>query len=294
MTSAPIKQYRAKKILRWIKAKLLTQNFITKQLVSKWQKIDAPPNKKSSLSLSINDHEYSLFSQNGEDGILRYIFSVIGFESRYFVEFGFGAHQCNSLRLILHEDFRGLFMDGSKEQCDIFNQACRKIRKTDTIALNAFINKDNLESLISSNKPPAEIDLLSIDVDGNDYWFWEVINCVHPRVVCIEYNSGIGNKLAWSIPYKHDFERFTFHPSGFFAGASLKALEELGMKKGYRLIGCDSTGTNAFFLRDDLGLDKIKTLSSKEAFYPHLNWLKRGISEEQQLEIMSSMPYEEV
>ena len=294
MISAPIKKYRAKKLLKWIKGKVLTQNFLTKQLVRKWQKIDVPPNKKSSLSLNINDHEYSLFSQNGEDGILRYIFSIIGFESRYFVEFGFGAHQCNSLRLVLHDDFRGLFMDGSQEQCDIFNQAYQKTSKTGAIAMNAFINRDNLESLISSSRIPTEIDFLSIDVDGNDYWLWEVINCVCPRVVCIEYNSGIGNKLAWSIPYKPDFERFTYHPSGFFAGASLKALEELGMKKGYRLIGCDKTGTNAFFLRDDLGLGRIKTLSCEEAFHPHSNWLRRGISQEQQLEIMRSMPYEEV
>ena len=77
MISAPIKKYRAKKLLKWIKGKVLTQNFLTKQLVRKWQKIDVPPNKKSSFSLNINDHEYSLFSQNGEDGVINYIFLVI-------------------------------------------------------------------------------------------------------------------------------------------------------------------------------------------------------------------------
>ena len=239
-------------------------------------------------------YEASLFSQNGEDGIIRYIFSQIGFESRYFVEFGFGAHQCNSLRLILYEHFKGLMIDGSEEQCRIFNLTCKVKDIYDVHAANAFINRDNLEHLIRSNNIPAEIDFLSIDVDGNDYWFWECLQYINPRVICIEYNSGIGSRYSWTIPYSKEFERFSAHPSGFFAGASIKALESLGEKKGYRLVGCDTTGTNAFFLRDDLGNNQIPTLTASEAFRPHRNWIQRGISEDQQLEIMKLMPYIEV
>jgi len=141
---------------------------------------------------------------------------------------------------------------------------------------------------------PREIDFLSLDVDGNDYWFWEELECVSPRVVCIEYNAGIGSDRSLTVPYADDFERYARHPGGFFHGASLAALESLGRRKGYYLIGCDMTGTNAFFLRDDVRIDGVSALTPREAFRPHANWLGRRISESQQLEIMQAMPYQEV
>ena len=288
----PVKNYRLRKLKKFLKKTLISEKFKVKSLAKKWQIQDIPEKNETNKGLSF--YEASLFSQNGEDGIIRYIFSQIGFDSRYFVEFGFGAHQCNSLRLILHENFKGLMMDGSEEQCRIFNLTCKAKGISDVHAVNAFIDRDNLEHLIRSNNIPAEIDFLSIDVDGNDYWFWRCLQCINPRVICIEYNSGIGSKYSWTIPYNKEFERFSAHPSGFFAGASIKALESLGEKKGYRLVGCDTTGTNAFFLRNDLGNNQIPTLRASEAFRPHQNWIQRGISQDQQLEIMKLMPYIEV
>ena len=288
----PVKNYRLRKLKKFLKKTLISEKFKVKSLAKKWQIQDIP--EKNEANKGLRFYEASLFSQNGEDGIIRYIFSQIGFDSRYFVEFGFGAHQCNSLRLILHENFKGLMMDGSEEQCRIFNLTCKAKGISDVHAVNAFIDRDNLEHLIRSNNIPAEIDFLSIDVDGNDYWFWKCLQCINPRVICIEYNSGIGSKYSWTIPYNKEFERFSAHPSGFFAGASIKALESLGEKKGYRLVGCDTTGTNAFFLRNDLGNNQIPTLKASEAFRPHQNWIQRGISQDQQLEIMKLMPYIEV
>jgi len=296
MQHIPIKRYFLRRFTKWLKRLLISESYSIKRLIKKWKKNDIPPlsSKEQKKHTAINRYESSLHSQNGEDGIIRYIFSVIGFESRYFVEFGFGAHQCNSLRLLLHESFEGLLMDGSEEQCRIFNLSCKKMQLNSVLAVNAFIDVTNLQKLIVLNDVPDQIDFLSIDVDGNDYWLWEILDCINPRVVCIEYNSGIGPEYSWSIPYSADFERFSAHPSGFFAGASLKALESLGQRKGYRLVACDSTGTNAFFIRKDISAKEIITLSSKEAFYPHLNWLSRGITEKQQLEIMLSLPYVEV
>ncbi len=296
MQNIPIKRYFLRRFTKWLKRLLISESYSIKRLIKKWKKNDIPPlsSKEQKKHTAINRYESSLHSQNGEDGIIRYIFSVIGFESRYFVEFGFGAHQCNSLRLLLHESFEGLLMDGSEEQCRIFNLSCKKMQLNSVLAVNAFIDVTNLQKLIVLNDVPDQIDFLSIDVDGNDYWLWEILDCINPRVVCIEYNSGIGPDYSWSTPYSADFERFSAHPSGFFAGASLKALESLGQRKGYRLVACDSTGTNAFFIRKDINAKEIITLSSKEAFYPHLNWLSRGITERQQLEIMLSLPYVEV
>ena len=193
-----------------------------------------------------------------------------------------------------HEGFSGLLMDGSSENVDFFNYSARKLGLDGVKAVQAFITRENLQALIRDNNVPREIDFLSLDVDGNDYWFWEELDCVSPRIVCIEYNAGLGPDLSLTVPYDPEFERYSKHPSGFFHGASLTAMESLGKRKGYYLIGCDSTGTNAFFLRNDIQLPQVPALTSREAFRPHANWLGRGISEAEQLAIMQSMPYEQV
>jgi len=295
MEQIPVKKYRVKRLFRAIGRAMVPPRLRARKVIRKWRRKDLaawPPETADASGLE--RFEYSLLSQNGEDGIVRHVFDEIGFESRYFVEFGFGAAQCNALRLMLHEGFRGLMIDGSSEQCDFFNYAAGKLGIPGVRAVQAFIDLDNLEPLISGNCIPREIDFLSVDVNGNDYWFWQKLECVAPRLACIEYNAGIGPELSWTIPYAADFERYAAHPSGFFAGASLAALESLGRHKGYRLIGCDSTGTNAFFLRSDIDAPALPTLTAAEAFRPHANWLGRGISEAQQIEIMRSMPYVEV
>jgi hypothetical protein len=291
-----VKKYRTKRAFKWLKRRLVPLAVRARKTQRRWRRKDRQnwPPPGADPAAGLQQYEYSLLSQNGEDGILRFLFSEVGFDSRYFVEFGFGAQQCNSLRLILHENFKGLLMDGSRENCDFFDIAAAKRGISGVEAVCTFLDRENLEPLILEHDIPKEIDLLSLDVDGNDYWFWEALERISPRVVCIEYNAGIGPALSWTVPYDPQFERFAKHPSGFFHGASLKALEKLGRQKGYRLVGCDSTGTNAFFLRGDIEAPNIPTLTSEEAYRPHGNWLGRGFSEAEQLEIMKGMPYVEV
>ena len=296
MAKRLVKKYRVKRAVKALKRALVPERIRVGKVLRRWRRkdnTDWPPADADPRG-PLDRYEYSLLSQNGEDGILRFLFTQVGFESRRFVEFGFGAHQCNSLRLMLHEDFGGLLMDGSKENVRFFGIAAERFRIDRAKAVQAFLTRDNLDALIREQGVPQEIDLLSLDVDGNDYWFWEALTAVSPRVVCIEYNAGIGPELSWTVPYDPQFERFAKHPSGFFHGASLKAMESLGKKKGYRLVGCDSTGTNAFFLRDDLEAPDLPTLTAAEAYRPHRNWLGRGFSEQEQLEIMKTMPYVEV
>lgn len=296
MMKIPIKKYRVRRVRKWLKRKLIPFSVRAGKVSAKWARPDRkrfPPRSQAGVP-GLGRYEYSWLSQNGEDGILRYLFDEIGYESRWFVEFGFGAAQCNALRLMLKEDFRGLLMDGSRENVDCFNYAANQHGIDRVTAVHTFITRGNLQSLIRDNGVPRDIDLLSLDVDGNDYWFWETLDCVSPRVVCIEYNAGIGPELALTVPYDDSFERYSKHASGFFYGASLAALQSLGQRKGYYLIGCDSTGTNAFFLRDDVEIDGITALTAREAFRPQANWLGRGISEADQLEFMRSMPYQEV
>jgi hypothetical protein len=292
----PVKKYRVRRAKKWLKRSLIPFAMRAAGVSRKWRKADRNdwPPESQKRSSGLDRFEYSWLSQNGEDGVVRYLFEKIGYESRWFLEFGFGAVQCNSLRLMMFENFSGLLMDGSNENVDFFNYTAERLDISSVHAVQTFITRDNLQQLVADNQVPSEIDFLSLDVDGNDYWFWDVLNCVSPRVVCIEYNAGLGPDLSLTVPYADDFERYAKHPSGFFHGASLAALEGLGRRKGYDLIGCDLTGTNAFFLRDDIKINDVPALTAREAFRPHANWLGRGISEAQQLKILQSMPFEPV
>lgn len=296
MVDIPVKKYRVRRAKKWLKRTLIPFGVRASKVRVKWSKPDSkswPPSSQAGVP-GLARYEYSWLSQNGEDGIIRYLFDQIGFESRWFVEFGFGPVQCNSLRLMKYEDFSGLLMDGSSENVEFFNYAAKRSGFGKVKAVQAFITREDLQDLIRGNDVPEDIDFLSLDVDGNDYWFWEALTCISPRLVCIEYNAGLGPDLSLTVPYDPEFERFSQHASGFFHGASLAALAALGERKGFYLIGCDSTGTNAFFLRDDIVVPDVHALTPREAFRPHANWLGRGISEAEQLEIMQTMPYQEV
>ncbi len=263
---------------------------------STWKKDDTnnfPPHVEP-MGVDINSYEYSLFSQNGEDGIIRYIFFRIGLFSKKFLEFGFSPTENNSLRLALKEDFNGLFIDGSAESCHLLNKTAKKYGLKHVKAVRSFLDIENIEQIISSNGTIGEIDIMTIDVDGNDYWFWEKIECVQPRVVVIEYNASLGPNRSVSVPYDPHFERHKKHPSGLYCGASLAALWRLGKRKGYRLIACDSSGVNAFFIRDDIRCEYLPEKVPEEVFMPHMNRLNRGISISDQLEIIKDLPYVEV
>lgn len=295
MAKKLIKKYRVKRASKWLRRRLIPAAVRSRKVDLRWRRRDRrewpPPGARPG---DINSYEYSLLSQNGEDGILRHLFAEAGFRSRRLVEFGFGAVQCNALRLVLHEGFGGLLMDGSAENVDFFNRAAARRGLSGIVAVQKFLDRENLESAILEHGIEGDIDLLSLDVDGNDYWFWESLNRVSARLACIEYNAGMGPEVSWTVPYDPAFERYAKHPSGFFHGASLRALASLGQRKGYRLVGCDSTGTNAFFLREDVEAPAVPTRTVEEAYRPHKNWLGRGFSEAEQFEIMQQMPYVEV
>jgi len=261
-----------------------------------WKRHDPPvwPLPENVDKNGLERYAYSLFSQNGEDGILRYLFGQIGFASRQFLEFGFDGTENNSLRLILVESFSGVFIDGSELCVSQFNKAARASGILNTKAVRAFLTLDNLESTIRSSGLPSDIDLLSIDVDGNDYWFWSALTCVRPRIVVIEYNASMGPDRSVTVPYDATFNRIEKHASTFYHGASLAALEKLGRQKGYSLTGCDERGVNAFFVRTDCLCEGIPVTSALIAYRPHKSRLERGYSVEDQFGAIASMPFVEI
>ena len=113
---------------------------------------------------------------------------------------------------------------------------------------NERVTAENIENLFQKYNVPKNFDLLSIDIDYNDYWVWKSIIHYVPRVVVIEFNSSVPPNESKVVPYDPDA---SWDGTNYF-GASLLALSNLGTKKGYTLVGCDNNGVNAFFCRSDL------------------------------------------
>lgn len=209
------------------------------------------PIKKASDVQSITETEYRVFSQFGEDGIIQFLISNIEIPNKTFVEFGVEDYtEANTRFLLINNNWSGLIIDGSESNIErVKNDPI--YWKYDLTALNAFITKDNINDLIAS-RFSGDVGLLSVDVDGNDYWIWDSIKIINPRIVVCEYNSVFGSKHSVTVPYHADFLRQNMHFSYLYFGASLGALCMLAEKKGYSFVGCNSNGNDAFFVRKDV------------------------------------------
>lgn len=207
---------------------------------------------------------FKVYSQNDEDGIIEEIFNRIGTTDKTFVEFGVeNGLECNS-HYLLHKGWRGLWLEGNEKAiAEIYSRFYPAIKTGQLKCRNAFITKDNINELIAEGGIVGEIDLLSVDIDGNDYYVWQAINVVKPRVVIVEYNAKFPPNHAWKQAYnaKHQWD------GSDWMGASLKALELLGRELGYQLVGTDLSGVNAFFVRQDLATDHFIEPATSEALY---------------------------
>ncbi|GAB6059701.1 hypothetical protein JCM31598_28180 [Desulfonatronum parangueonense] len=138
--------------------------------------------------------------------------------------------------------------------------------KYDLSAKAAFIDKDNINSLLSMHQFNKDVGILHIDLDGNDYWIWKEINVISPVVVILEYNSVFGINRSITIPYDKNFNRTNAHYSNLYWGASLRALNQLSESKGYSLVGCNSSGINAYFARNDKLNDMVRQKSLEDGY----------------------------
>lgn len=222
----------------------------------------------------INGREQSVYSQNGEDGILEFLFSVVGTETNRFVEFGVGdGSECNGAFLALDRGWTGLMLEGDAALAETA-RARFAAAGADVTAVAAFVTADTINRLLADHGMQGEIDLLSVDVDGNDYWILDAIDVVRARIVVVEYNASFGPDTSVTIPYDPAFVRP--RDNRLYHGASLTAFEHWGARRGYRLVGCDSLGVNAFFVRSDLGsINELPSLSPSQAWYPHATRLRR-------------------
>lgn len=202
----------------------------------------------------LTPYEAKVFSENGEDGIIAEIFQRIGTTNRYFTEFGSSDGMENNTVLLLRQGWHGLWMDTDRDAVRTAEGYFkREVESKQLQIVRAFITSENIQDLFRKAGVPAEFDLLSIDIDRNDYYVWEAIREFRPRAVVIEYNAIFPPTVDWVVEY--DANAMFDRTSRF--GASLAAVERLGRTKGYSLVGCNLTGLNAFFVRNDLVGDKF-------------------------------------
>ncbi len=204
-------------------------------------------NRKERIN-NIQEVEFKVYSQWGDDGIIQYLINKIPVENKIFVEFGVENYtEANTRFLLVNNNWKGLIMDGSEEH--MFSvQKENFYWQYDLTAKPHFITRENINQLLTQYGIAGKIGLLHIDIDGNDYYVWEKIDVIQPDIVIVEYNSVFGNQHPISIPYKVDFNRTTAHYTNLYWGVSLNALCYLAKKRGYTFVGTNGNGNNAYFV----------------------------------------------
>ncbi|HEX4948625.1 MAG TPA: hypothetical protein VFZ34_18260 [Blastocatellia bacterium] len=216
---------------------------------------------------SFDEVEFRAYSQNGEDGILLYIFSLIGTTNKQVVEICAGdGIECNSANLIIHHGWEALLFDGN--EAIIQKGRAFYTHHPDTFLwpprfVHAWITPQNINALIQNNGFSGSIDLLSLDLDSVDYWIWKAIDVIQPRVVVVEYQDAWGPEKAVTVACEQEFSAATVGT----AGASLAAFVKLSKAKGYRLVGCQRYGFNAFFVQNGIAEDVLPEIDPKTVFH---------------------------
>lgn len=202
---------------------------------------------------SLEDVEFKVSSQWGEDGIIDWLIerAEIPRSAHSFVEFGVEDYtEANTRFLLQNRNWRGLVLDGSDNMVGAIERDGLNWRY-DLTAKVAFITRENINSLIENAGFIGEVGLLSIDVDGNDYWIWDAIEVIRPILCVCEFNAVFGDLHPISVPYDPAFNRTKKHSSNLYFGASISALRDLSVKKGYQFAGTTLAANDAFFVRND-------------------------------------------
>jgi hypothetical protein len=243
------------RIIDKLRASLITSNYAEAELAERLK--DA---------IRLERFGYKAYSQNDEDGILSEIFKRIGTTNKKFVEFGVQDGLESNGHFLLHKGWQGLWLEGSSAYYKRIHKNFKEpIASKQLNVVKAFINKNNINDLIRGADMSEDVDLLSIDIDGNDYHVWKAINCINPRVVCIEYNAKFPPDFEWVMKYDANYIWNVSNSDNH--GASLKSLEILGKELGYQLVGTNLNGVNAFFVKKELAKDLFVLPATSENLY---------------------------
>lgn len=250
---------------------------------------------------NLHQAELQVFSQFGEDGIIQYLVSKVPIGSRRFVELGVGDYRESNTRFLLQKDaWEGLAVDARRLHLAFIESTPIRWRHR-LYGRSAFLDADNVNQVIADAGFDGDVGLLSIDIDGNDYWVLKALDVVSPRIIVAEYNAVFGPTAAATIPYDPCFGQHVGHPSGVYFGASLAALCHLLSAKGYQLVGCGSAGVNAFFVRQELA-GELPCLEASDGWVPSQHrlpmdpatYLNRADLDRQRLRLVADLPVYDV
>ena len=220
--------------------------------------------QKNINSNKLSDIEFKVFSQWGEDGIIEYLVDKLPIKNKFFIEFGVeNYNESNTRFLMMNRNWGGMIIDGSEVNINYVKNR-DYFWKYDLNPIASFITKENINSLISEKLKGLNIEkdvgILSVDIDGVDYWVLNEISYIDPTIIICEYNSIFGNDYALTVPYSKDFIREEYHYSNLYWGANLKAFDKLLSKKDYLYIGSNQQNSNAFFVKKELAEKYLKDL----------------------------------
>jgi hypothetical protein len=237
------------------------------------------------------DCEFQIFSQNGEDGILLSLLNQTGARVKTFVEIGIeNGLECNTALLAFVLGWDGLMVEADPLGAAAAQRLVGRVlrRRTNRVEVRqAFVTRENINDFVGG----PELGVLSIDVDGVDYWLWKAVTRAAPEVVIAEYNASMGPVEPITVPYTAAFTVAESQP--YYHGASLAALEKLGREKGYALVAVDAAGVNAFFVRETFRTAALPARTAAELFRPHR--IRLGVhTQEEQWNLIRHLPYERV
>ncbi len=254
-------------IKRYI-AKILRRMFeeeIEKKLILKAKKLSLVHNKIKKIK-NLSEVEFQVSSQWGEDGIIDWIFNKFLKLPKTFLEIGTQDYRESNTRfLLVNKNCDGYVIEGDPQATkDIKSQ--RIYWKHNLTVKNKFIDKDNINTLIKEMNVPKKIGLLSLDIDGIDYWVLKELTCLDPSIIICEYNSLFGVKKSITVPYDKTFDRTEKHYSNLYYGASINAFVDLMKSKKYFLLGTNTSGNNAFFMKNIFLKDINKVMKEKKIY----------------------------
>jgi hypothetical protein len=211
--------------------------------------------------------QFTSFSQFGEDGIIEYLIQRCDISPSTFVEIGVGTYaEANTRFLAEHRLWRGLIIDENRRLTQ--DLAVTQLDwKSQIQATSAFVTCDNVRHLVDPFVASEGLGLLSVDIDGVDYWVLERLVDIAPAMIIVEYNSLFGADAPVTIPYNAEFVRDRAEYHNVYYGAGLAAFDHLLAARGYALVGCTSAGNNAFFVRMDR-LRAVPARTVRDAYRP--------------------------
>jgi hypothetical protein len=220
-------------------------------------------------------HDGQAFSQHGEDGAIAEIFRRVGTDTKKFLEIGVGDGLENNSAYLLTQDWSGFWVEADAGQVERIKNNCRHFIASGALkVIHEMAQETSLRQTLEKIGVPKNLDFLSLDIDRDTFWLWSWVSFLQPRVVVIEYNASFPPDVDW----KMDYEPGTFWNGTNYFGASLKAFEKFGRELGYSIVGCDVSGTNAYFVRTDLCSDKFCEPFTSEnhyepaRYYLHHRW----------------------